>query len=742
MTLSLAETRTLLFALIAFTATAASAQAGADEEQANDETVEEDSENRPPPIRLGFEAEDLMRLGGSATIVDEESLEEHDFDNAESVIGEVPGAQSRGEDGYGLRPNIGLRGASSERSRKLTLMEDGILFGPAPYAAPAAYYFPLMTRMVGLEVFKGPGTVLYGPNTIGGALNLVSRPVPEATSGGIDLGLGTDLYRKLHGWVGSSNHWGGLMAEVAMIGSNGFKEIDFSEENAGFDRAEALLTLQLTPVTARARHALTLRGGYAFERSNETYLGLSDADFEADPYRRYVASSEDRMEWDRFEVRLRHVADFGDVTLATTLYRHQLSRSWRKANGFEGASFTDVLADPIGGVREVFYDVMRGAENSAGSDENIVLGTNARDYVSQGAQTVFEFDRESETMAHQVEVGLRVHNDYIDRDHTELSYAVVDQALERAGSPETPTADNRGEAFAVAAHASYALNWDMLTINPGARLEYVSTTFEERLSGATSESSNVAVLPGLGVHAQISPNWGVLAGVHRGFSAVAPGQPDEVEPEYSLAYEVGARYGRVDEDTYAEVVGFLNDFSNMTSECSFSTGCADTEVGRQFNAGEVNVFGVEMAARHSIWLPNGWEMPISGTYTVTKSSFQTAFESEDPQLGDVEVGDELPYLPRHQGRVELGLSGMNWRGSVATTVVGESGEQAGTIGEGLTTDRQVLVDLFGAYTPWRTLELSVRVENVAGAAPVASRRPFGARPVRPFQVIGGVSYQF
>jgi Fe(3+) dicitrate transport protein len=503
-----------------------------------------------------------------------------------------------------------------------------------------------------------------------------------------------------------------------------------------------LLTLQLTPTTARARHEITLRGGYAFERSNETYLGLSDADFEADPYRRYLASSEDRMEWDRFELRLRHVADFGEVTLASTVYRHQLTRSWRKANGFAGASFNDILADPSGGVRRVFYDVMTGAENSAGSDENIVLGTNARDYVSQGAQTILEFDRETETLAHQVEFGLRVHNDYIDRDHTELSYAVADQALEEAGSPEVQTADNRGEAFAVAVHASYALNWDRLTINPGARFEYVSTTFEERVSGERLEASNIAVLPGLGIHAQLSPSWGVLAGVHRGFSSVAPGQPDDVKPEYSIAYEAGARYGRVDEDSHAEVVGFFNDFSNMTSECSFSTGCADTEVGRQFNAGEVNVFGLEMVGRHSFWLPNGWELPLSATYTFTKSSFQTAFESDDPQLGDVEFGDELPYLPRHQGRIELGLSGTNWRGSVATTLVGESSEQAGTIGEGLTTDRQVLVDLFAAYTPWRTLEVSLRVENVAGATSVASRRPFGARPVRPFQLTGGVGYDF
>ena len=59
----------------------------------------------------------------------------------------------RDEDGFGLNRTSAyvvqrLIGAL------VSLMEDGVLMAPAPYAAPAAYYFPLTTRLNGLEVYK------------------------------------------------------------------------------------------------------------------------------------------------------------------------------------------------------------------------------------------------------------------------------------------------------------------------------------------------------------------------------------------------------------------------------------------------------------------------------------------------------------------------------------------------------------------------------------------------------------
>jgi Fe(3+) dicitrate transport protein len=81
---------------------------------------------------------ELDSVAGSAYVISEEDLERFDYVDLRKVLNQAPGVYIREEDGYGLRPNIGIRGAAAERSQKITLMRDEVLITPAPYSAPAA----------------------------------------------------------------------------------------------------------------------------------------------------------------------------------------------------------------------------------------------------------------------------------------------------------------------------------------------------------------------------------------------------------------------------------------------------------------------------------------------------------------------------------------------------------------------------------------------------------------------------
>ena len=172
---------------------------------------------------------------GSTTVIGEAELEKFKFNDINRVLYSVPGVNIREEDGFGLRPNIGFRGATPERSQKITVMEDGILIGPAPYSAPAAYYFPMMSKVTSVEVSKGPAATKYGPNTVAGAINLVTRQVPQASEGSIDLAAGSDGFGRAKAYFGSTNGDFGYVVEGVHLRSDGFKELDGGGDT-GFEK--------------------------------------------------------------------------------------------------------------------------------------------------------------------------------------------------------------------------------------------------------------------------------------------------------------------------------------------------------------------------------------------------------------------------------------------------------------------------------------------------------------------------
>ena len=695
-------------------------------------------------VVVAYAPEDVFRLGGAATLLDEGELETLEYDDPHSTLLAVPGLYVRTEDGFGLRPNIGLRGVNPERSKKVTLMEDGVLFGPAPYAAPAAYYFPLMTRMTGVEVVKGPATLLYGPQTIGGAVNLLARPVPTRPEGGVDLSYGLYRSRKAHFHYGASNRWGGFLFEGIDVASAGFKRIDGSNRSTGFDRSDFLLRgfLQSNP-NAEIYHRVELKLGFGRERSNETYVGLSRADFGADPYRRYASTERDRMRWWRTSAQLSWRLDVGDhVNLTTDLYRHDFDRSWLRLNRFGDASVTirSVLADPRGR-RAVFYDVLSGAQDSSSADEELYLIDNHRRFVSQGAQTRLRLDFETGRAVHDVELGVRLHQDRIDRDHVEEGFAMRSGTLVPNGGEPIVQADNEGWAFAFAGYLVYGLEVAGLTVTPGVRTEVIKTRFDDALRGDRQSEVRSVALPGMGLQYAVTEHLGVFGGVHRGFSPVSPGQPAEVRPELSVNYELGTRYSDAEQGRLLELVGFLNDYSNLTGQCAFSSGCAPDMLDRQFNGGAVFVWGLEAVASWRFEVGR-WVLPVRATYTYTGSRFRSDFESEDPTFGSVREGDALPYLPAHQGQLQLGAEHAKGGLRAVATYVGEMREEAGQGSEGTRTDDFLMLDLVGWVQLREEVRAYLRFENLLDQRPVVSTRPFGARPLRPFMIHAGFKVGF
>ena len=221
---------------------------------------------------------------GSGEYIPSVTLGRLNQSNINSVLRMVPGINIRDEEGFGLRPNIGLRGTSVNRSAKITLMEDGILAAPAPYTDPSAYYFPTFTRMYAVEVLKGSSQIMYGPYTIGGAVNLLSTPIPDSFRGLAQAShgsFGTNQYRI---WLGDSRQTLDYVFEVNGFSSQGFKELD-GGVNTGFVRRDIMgkIRWHSAPET-RIQQSLTLKILNASETANETYLGLTFEDFKKRHY--------------------------------------------------------------------------------------------------------------------------------------------------------------------------------------------------------------------------------------------------------------------------------------------------------------------------------------------------------------------------------------------------------------------------------------------------------------------------
>lgn len=717
-------------------------------------------ENAVEELTILGSSDDRRALSGSAHAIGETELESFEYVDLGQVLSSVPGVYIRQEDGFGLRPNIAIRAVTGDRSQKINLMEDGILITPAPYSAPAAYYVPNVNRMSSVEVFKGPSAILYGPNTVGGAINLVTPSVPKSGGEGeLDLAYGSFSLRKARVSYGQGTDAAGdvfgFYLEGFYIASDGFKELD-NGEDTGFEKID-FNTRFLFDLTDNQQ--LIMKLGYAVEESDETYLGLTDTDFDDDPMRRYIGSAEDKFVSDHAQVHLIHLWDASDtLSLKTSAYVNTFYRSWNKldavgAYGGTQLEISDVLkyGDSTNvGVYTRALGLLKGDINSGvGSQDVLDVTDNERWFVSQGLELrgnwVETFGSGAGAIDNELSFGVRLHQDTVKREHQAKGYTVSNGRLINNGISYALKTDNEALTNATSLFVNNALSIAQWTISTGVRIESYSSTFDDFKADTSQDRDESIVLPGIGVVYQPTENWSLIVGVNKGFSPNGPAAAKDAKPEESINYEYGFRFAK--DGLEAEVIGFYSDYSNLLGRCGVSdAGCDD---GDEFNAGDVAVVGVESSVNYEAQL-KAVNVPVQVSYTYSDSAFQSGFSSNFGQWGSVEKGDELPYLPNHQLRFMTGVSQTDWELLFTAKYIGEMRDKPGQAdvkdeykanGEQYTKALTTMDVSFSYFIDdaWAT---QLVLENVTNEIEAVSYKPFGARPNKPFAATASVKYRF
>jgi len=698
-------------------------------------------------------------VGGSIDYIDAETLDVQGHSDILRVLRAVPGVNIQEEEGYGLRPNIGLRGSGSDRNSRIMIMEDGVPIAPAAYASPSAYYFPSTARINAVEVTKGPAVIQYGPRTTGGAIHLFSTPIPEATEGYAEILFGDYGRQRLHAWMGTrqeltSNIDFGILIETYQDEADGFLERDTDGADTGFDVNDYVIKTGLYADDAQMPWSLELKYQTKDETSNQTYLGLTEADFAANPLRLYDAAGNDQMNNDNELFQLTgKISPNTDTTVTVIAYSNEVARNWYKLQGVNAAGngasgdvgISSILGDPV--TYAVEYDLLRGVTSL---DDSLVVRANNRKYFSRGLAANIDTTATFAGLDHNINAGIRVHEDEEDRFQKEDAYRLLGGVLDiTTGGPAGGTTNRVTGAEATSIFLLDRIELtDRFQVTGGLRFENYDVTREDfstadptRSAGPTGvrTNSNDIVLPSLSAVYNLTDEIDLIGGVHKGFS---PAGASAADNEESWQYEIGTRFNRG--TLSLEAIAFYNDYANLLGECTLSSG-GDCPAGEAFNGDAALVTGLELTgtwdAAQTIGL-SSLSVPLSAAYSFTDTEFQTTFDSAF--FGNVTSGDELVYVPEHQLTVSGGFIADTWGLNALINYVSEARSEPGqaAIPANESIDERTLVDLSAYYEIAEGIRLKAKVENLFDEAYLAARRPAGLRPGKPQEVLVGFEVKF
>jgi Fe(3+) dicitrate transport protein len=694
-------------------------------------------------------------LPGSGQYIGIRTLEKLNQPNVNNVLRTIPGVNIRDEEGFGLRPNIGLRGTAVNRSAKVTLMEDGILIAPAPYSDPAAYYFPTFARMHGVEVLKGSSQIKYGPYTIGGAINLISTPIPSSFRGFAQLSYGSFHTNQQRLWVGDSRKNFDYLFEVNRMASNGFKQLD-NGGNTGFDRRDIMGKFRWhSDEEAKIQQSLTLKFVTGSEDGNETYLGLTYEDYQANPLRRYAGTQKDKLDMTFQNISLHYsILPAKGLSVHVTGYYAHVFRDWARASSFGGQSINNIINNP--NAHQTPYLIMTGQE-----DGEVQYQSAARNFISAGVQANANYTFNTGEISHRLNWGIRYHMDQADRFATRSFFAMTNGNMVLTSPGLKGNQENQiRDALSISSFLSYDIQYKSLKLSPGFRVEKIEfelQNFGNSDNGRTGLALRSAtndlniLLPGIGFNYEINPGMKAFGGIHRGFSP--PGMPSlnasdgQAKVETSINYELG--YGYEKAGFNLELTGFLNQYDNILGTDNISGGGAGT--GDMFNAGNAKIQGLELSMSYDLWK----YFPLSFAYTYTSAKFEETFLNGGGDWGNglIQKGDFIPFITPHLLTGSIGISKNRFNALLIGRYTSQTRIRPGqneiilpSENAGLSAINAIkgflILDLSANYKFNSTFTGFTTINNLTNNTVIVANLPQGYRPNIPLSLNFGVRAHF
>lgn len=666
-----------------------------------------------PAVTVLGDAEHSLRLiPGSGVRISGLLLERLQPRSIEEVLRTVPGLYVRPEEGFGLRPNIGVRGLPPTRSTKVLLLEDGVPFTLAPYGDPASYYHPPVERFSAVEVLKGAGQILYGPQTIGGVINYLT-PIPRGRAGGqLRLSGGTRAYGNVH-----------LTYQGTRREGQGGWVLDLMHKRGQLNRDHTFS--RVTDLTAKLLQGLSSSGRLMLklnaydENSQVTYPGLTQAQFEENPYQNPF--KDDNFRFKRFGAHMAYEQLLGRRWfLLGNAYGYVIDRHWWRQGTLVWRNGQWVVED-------------NSADPGNYPGVRIVLAPNRNDgrlrhYEVWGLESRLHHSQRTGSLEHEVDFGIRYHQEFQHR------YQI------RGRAPTARTGaiveDNDRYTRAYSAFLQDRIRWSDWTISLGTRLELIHYRRVNNLAmeglGVSGRTRILGLIPGAGIAYSPSTRWTLFAGLHRGFApprvedAIGnDGLSTELDAEMSWNAELGLRYTD-EERLQVELTAFRLSFANQIIPASLAGGVTSVLT----NAGQTLHEGLELSARASGAFLSPLLRPLSAHLSYTYLPI-ARYEGERYSILDRSVritGNRLPYAPEHllEAGLWVELAGLNL-GLVCGHVSEQFADDLNTV-EPTPNGRQGLLPAYTLWnlsaeyrTPIRGLVLKAAVKNLANTLYIADR---------------------